>query len=196
MKNRPTRLKPRPVEHEERLIVQTLTFRWGKEARGAPFSTARNEYGKAFRIPDPLLHCDTAQGLLYQEILIRQDAKGFEKIHDRSSILKPSEGVYSVQGIEIQKTDSEYLCSFRYSEECGKPIRQDRRYNLLVEKAFELKAGEYGRMIYNGRHTSTYTGEWYYELHMINVLPTADPNPNVFIDTEPVKEYKQIAILF
>lgn len=72
------RLKPRPVEHEERLIFQTLTFRWGKEARG---------------------------------------------------IL----------------------------------VRQDRRYNLLVEKAFELKTGEYGRMIYNGRHTSTYTGEWDYE---------------------------------
>lgn len=189
-------IKYKPQKKEERLILQTITMRWGKEVRGAPFSTARNHYQKAFRIPEALFNYSTDYGLPYHELLIVQDKKGIEIINNRTPILDLSQRNWRVADIEIERTESEYLFTFNYSTNCGKPIRVDRFYHALVEKAFRLRVNEYGRIIYNGRHTSQDTGEWYYELHIINAISTEDKNPDVMIDKEPLKEYKQLEILF
>ncbi|WP_216671643.1 hypothetical protein [Saccharibacillus qingshengii] len=181
---------------EERLILQAITMRWGKEVRGAPFSTARNNYQKAFPIPESLFSCSTSYGLPYHELFIVQDKKGIEMTNQRTPILDPSQKSWRIGNIEIERTDSEYLLTFNYSSDCGKPVRVDRFHHALVEKAFGLKTNEYGRIAYNGRHISQDTGEWYYELHIINALSTEDQNPNVLMDREPLNSYNQLEILF
>ncbi|WP_186381021.1 hypothetical protein [Paenibacillus xylanexedens] len=189
-------IKYKPEKKDERFILQTITMRWGKEVRGAPFSTARNNFQKAFQIPEALFSYSTSYGLPYHELLIVQDKKGIEIINQRTPILDPSQKSWRIGNIEIERTESEYLLTFNYSYDCGKPVRVDQFHHALVEKAFGLKANEYGRIVYNGRHIFQDTGEWYYELHIINVISTEDKNRDILIDKEPLKQYNQLEILF
>ncbi|KAA8787086.1 hypothetical protein EC604_24955 [Paenibacillus amylolyticus] len=65
-----------------------------------------------------------------------------------------------------------------------------------MERAFGLTSNEYGRVLYNGRHIYQDTGEWYYELNILNMLLTEQKDPNVLIDQEPLNVYNQIEILY
>ncbi|WP_052714224.1 hypothetical protein [Paenibacillus dauci] len=124
-------IKYKPKKKNERLILQNIPLRWDKEVRGDPFSTVRNHYEKAFRIPDTLFSYDAAYGFPYHELLILQDKKGFEVIDDKSSIIDPDQKECRIGDIEIERTESEYLFTFKYSNYCGKPIRLDKFYNPL-----------------------------------------------------------------
>ncbi|MNC53655.1 hypothetical protein D3C76_1397000 [compost metagenome] len=127
-----------------------------------------------------------------------QCPEGFEVINNRVSFSDQIPGRWKIGCIEIEKAKSEskYLFTFQYSHFCGKPVRYDKLYNPLAEKAFELSSNEYGRIMYNGRHTHLDTGEWYYELHLVNAMLIEDTSPNVWISKDPTKEYKQLEILF
>ncbi|WP_205127953.1 hypothetical protein [Paenibacillus amylolyticus] len=184
---------------KERLLLQYITLRWEKEVRGAPFTTARNDMEKAFRLPDTLFSYDTSYGLPYHRLVILQNKRGFEKIQDKSVILKPTAkncklGCIVIDNKEFDTTG--YDVTFTYSPECGKPVRYDKRYRPLIERAFGLTSNEYGRVLYNGRHIYQDTGEWYYELNILNMLLTEQKDPNVLIDQEPLNVYNQIEILY
>lgn len=193
--------KHKERSNRERILLQFITLRWEKDVRGAPFSTARNDMEKAFRLPDMLFSYDTSYGLPYHRMLILQNKNGFEKIQDKSVILKPTAknfklGCVLIDSKEPESENSEYDVTFTYFPECGKPIRYDKRYQPLTERAFGLTSNEYGRVVYNGRHIYHDTGEWYYELNILNMLLTEQKDPNVLIDQEPLNVYNQIEILY
>ncbi|EJO76375.1 hypothetical protein Q2295_08160 [Leptospira interrogans] len=48
---------------------------------------------------------------------------------------------------------------------------------------------------YNGRHTDSDTGEWFYSLNILNVCDTEEKNYNLFL-REPDKIYKQLKMLY
>jgi hypothetical protein len=186
----------KPSKKNKRLLLQAITLRWRKETRGAPYSTLRNRYAKAFQIPDTLYNYDLSYGLPYHEVIIEQDKNGFEVVKNKCSILDANEKSRRLGCIEIGETESGHLFTFKYSSYCGKPVRYDKFYNPLVEKAFELLPNEYGRIVYNGRHSLLDTGEWYYEIHILNALHTELTNSDLLTAQTPVKEYKQLEILF
>ncbi|MGQ8874411.1 hypothetical protein [Paenibacillus sp. TSA_86.1] len=186
---------------QERLLLQYVTLRWEKEVRGAPFATARNHMEKAFRLPDTLFNYDTSYGFPYHRLVILQNKEGFKKIQDKSVILKPTAkncklGCIVIDNKDPESKSTEYDVTFTYSPECGKPVRYDKRYQLLTERAFGLTSNAYGRVLYNGRHIYQDTGEWYYELNLLNMLLTERSDANVLIDQEPVNVYNQIEILY
>jgi hypothetical protein len=82
--------KNKERSNQQRLLLQYITLRWEKEVRGAPFSTARNDMEKSFVLPDMLFSYDTSYGLPYHRLVILQNKKGFEKVQDKSIIMKPT----------------------------------------------------------------------------------------------------------
>ncbi|WP_238650166.1 hypothetical protein [Paenibacillus piscarius] len=182
--------------NDERLLLQFMTIRWEKEVRGAPFSTARNNYKANFTLPDTIFTYDLSYGLPFHHIVIAQNKTGFEVVQNKSVILEAGAESWIIGCVKVDKNEREYQFSYHYSKKGGKPVRYDQRYNPLSERAFGLGPNEYGRISYNGRYLYQDTGEWYYELNTLNALVTCDTGPDVFISTEPVKEYKQIEILY
>lgn len=178
------------------MIIQAITIRWGKDVRGAPYSSLRNRYSKAFRLPESIGSNDSLCGIPCHNLLIVQDKSGFRKISNQSWVLKEKESSFEIGCVEIVPKEAKYEFTFKYSNYCGKPARYDKKYHRLAEKAFELWPNEYGRILYNGRHADVDTGEWYYELHILNAIHTTELNPKSFVNKSPLKEYSQLEILF
>ncbi|WP_157261453.1 hypothetical protein [Paenibacillus sp. A3] len=178
------------------MIIQAITIRWGKDVRGAPYSSLRNRYSKAFRLPESIVNHESSRGIPYHSLLIVQDKSGFRNLSNQSWFLEASEADFKIGCIEIVLKEAKYEFTFKYSHYCGKPARYDKKYHLLMEKAFELSPNEYGRILYNGRHIATDTGEWYYELHILNAFHTTETNSKLFVTRSPLKEYRQLEVLF
>lgn len=70
--------------------------------------------------------------------------------------------------------------------------------DLLNETAFILSPDQYGRIIWNERKTDYDTGEWYYQLHIFNLLYLSNKTvqKDSFIQKEPDYLYKQLAHLY
>lgn len=97
---------------------------------------------------------------------------------------------------------------FFYDEHrSGKPFRRGHnrdyhnsqspfyRKDCLNETAFVLKEGQYGRVVWNERKTDYDTGEWYYQLHVINLYYSQDKaiDSNIFTAHSPDVVYTQTA---
>ncbi|GGH60361.1 hypothetical protein GCM10008014_34830 [Paenibacillus silvae] len=190
--------KHKRLMKKERFLLQFITLRWEKEVRGAPYAAVRNQMEKALSLPENLFSYDTDYGQPYHKVVMLHNKKGLETVQDQVVRLNPGADKWKLGCIEIDKkgSESEYDVTFTYSQECGKPARYDSKNHALTERAFGLTSNEYGRVLYNGRHLYSDTGEWYYELNILNMLLTKQSCSKIFIDHELVKEYKQIAILY
>lgn len=76
------------------------------------------------------------------------------------------------------------------------------RYVPLHEVAFELEPGDYGQAVCNGRFVDWDTGDWWYEMDILNIilLPESIPEPTAppdcFLARKPNKNYRQVAQLW
>ena len=176
------------------MIIQSITLLWTKEVRGAPFSTLRNQYYKSFSLPESMI--EYKKESRFHELNIAQDREGFEIRSSKVNYLDSFKSDWKIGCVEIQQKDDFLSIQFKYSDYCGKPIRYDNRYNYLSEKAFKLYKNEYGRLIYNGRLVHNDTGEWIYQIHMLNIYNAQTNEKEILVTKKPDKEYKQLAILF
>jgi hypothetical protein len=175
------------------VIIQVITLSWSKVVRGAPFSTLRNRYNYSFPLLDLMLTKDSR--IPIQEINLTQNTNGIEVKSNRVNYIDSDQIIWMIGCIEIEKIDDTLIVQFKYSDICGKPKRFDSRYNYMTEKAFELQRNEYGRISYNGRHVRS-TGEWIYQNQTINIYNTLAKDKGIFTKVKPMKEYKQMAVLF
>lgn len=65
-----------------------------------------------------------------------------------------------------------------------------------LQKAFELQTGQWGRILYNGRHSDWDNGGWSYDKYVVNIGLFVDPKPDVFLSTKPLKTYSKMALLW
>lgn len=101
--------------------------------------------------------------------------------------------------------------SFFYDEHrSGRPFRRghnkdfnnlDSRFygkDCVNETAFVLAENQYGRIVWNERCTDYDTGEWYYQLHIYNLLHWVDGklDKDIFIKNHPDFIYRQLAELY
>lgn len=101
--------------------------------------------------------------------------------------------------------------SFFYDERrSGKPFRRGHNkdyHNLqsplyhidcLNETAFILKKNQYGRILWNERRIDYDTGEWYYQLHIYNMIYLLDKisKNDIFVSNKPDFIYRQEAVLY
>lgn len=194
------------------LLVQDICLSWGKEERGSVYAKKRAEFPMAYsldKLPDTLHgdvivhHLDFWQRDAMFQTLHRSDAYRFQfytSIQD-----------FNLTNLSIRLDSDNYEVTFFYDENrSGRPIRQGHnkdyhnidsllyRHDILNETAFSLKRGQYGRIIWNERKIDYDTGEWYYQLHVNNLLhcPEKTPKTDIFLTCGLDFEYKQMAVLY
>jgi len=84
-----------------------------------------------------------------------------------------------IGAMEIIRQDDGYELTYRYDFHRAAPERykydfQTGTYAGLNEFALASGPNEYGRIIYNGRYSDYDTGNWYYNIDIINVIGRKD----------------------
>ena len=198
------------------LLVQNITLSWGKEERGAEYAGMRSGFQMAYPIEAASFQMEAAESLHYFIQRGMEFLDGSRRKQRWRPYLDPCK--MNLTNIAIGKREegafqggnSLLAVTFFYHEQrSGKPLRRghNKDYNLvqspfyrkdcLNESAFVLEPGQYGRIIWNERRTDYDTGEWYYELHIVNLLHSIDKTiqSDSFTSHGPDYIYKQLAQL-
>ncbi|KXZ28507.1 MULTISPECIES: hypothetical protein [Leptospira] len=177
------------------IVLQNINLQWNKLMRGAPYSTLRNRLDKSYQLPEIMFHYNKNIGIPYHDVRILQTKDGFKTILNECRYFESQNMNWKIGCTEIIKEDSKYTLYFLYSKNCGYPIRYGKTFGFLHEKALDIFSNEFGRILYNGRHTDSDTGEWFYSLNILNVCETEEKNCNLFLK-ESDKKYEQLGILY
>lgn len=145
--------------------------------------------------------------LLIQEINIKQRRAHIQKYRLR---FYHSAREVNLANLSICPCKEGVEVTFFYDERrSGMPFRygHNKDYNnlqspfyrrdCLNETAFILEENQYGRILWNERKTDCDTGEWYYWLHIYNIISSPDeiPQKNIFVENEPDFVYRQMELL-
>ncbi len=193
------------------LLIQQLYIEWGKECRGAPYSTLRNNRQHAYMLPKNFFDYNPI-GYPSHIYSLHQTKKGFSELVNRIYTRTKYEKV-TLDCVEILKDENSYDIYVKYNPHMGNPVRTNKCrktktdfstdhdnsiYGMLNELAMTLEINKYGRIRYNGRLTDYDTGSWYYAEEIINIINTVNEKENldIFLKKQPDKMYEQIAILY
>ena len=192
------------------LLVQDICLTWGKKERNSAYAKKRAEFPMAYLLdnfPDTfhgdviVHHLNFCQrGTMFQNLWVN-DTYRFQFYSSIQNL--------NLTNLLIQPDTESYEVTFFYdAHRSGQPIRQGHnkdyhnvdsllyRHDILNETIFSLKRGQYGRVIWNERRVCD-TGEWYYQLHVTNLLHYLGKKPEreIFLTGRPDFEYKQMAAL-
>lgn len=178
------------------LIIQEIKLKWTKQSRGAPNATRRNAVPSTLSLSNftPPKSTVTSPHILHHQTVF-DEAQNFDphetlNIHEvdppnrhfKFGCLHPH---FSPQMVEI---------SFDYTSSCGgAPDRSAPAQTVL-----KLQSNEWGQIIYNGRFSLGYSGDWYYQQFTFKIAlldEWASEHRAIFTDTTPIKTYKNMADL-
>lgn len=193
------------------LFIQDICLTWGKKERSSDYAKKRAEFPMAYsldKFPDTfhgdviVYHLNFCQrGAMFQTLCV-SDAYRFQFYLSVQNL--------NLTNLSIQSDTESYEVTFFYDERrSGRPTRQGHnkdynnvdsllyRHDILNETVFSLRRGQYGRVIWNERRVCD-TGEWYYQLHVTNLLHYLGKKPerDIFLTGRPDFEYKQMAALY
>jgi hypothetical protein len=183
------------------LLIQHIKLHWNKDCRGAPHSVTRSQMPKSHELPQTFFDYNPL-GYPSHYMYLIQRKNGLDKKINRIDTLTDHENE-RIGATEILKQGINYEIRYRYDFH-GYAIPERHKYDPhecvykpLNESAMVLKENEYGRIIYNGRYRDYDTGQWYYEMDIVNVIYISKDKVslNIFTDNEPDRTYKQIAFL-
>ncbi|HEX8297792.1 MAG TPA: hypothetical protein VF594_01415 [Rubricoccaceae bacterium] len=170
-------------------IVQEITVWWTKRARSAPGATVRNAVPEHFDLPfrpATLARFD----IVYHSVLI-QEWTGFDQPEEtvEEHHLVPDRP-FRIGCVRIEPGPDASQVVYAYDLACGgSPERTGRLRPVL-----RLRAGQWGRVVYNGRFEDRETREWLYKKVVANVAHVGDPLEPVFVG-EPSKTFHDLAHL-
>lgn len=192
------------------LLIQDICLSWGKKERDSACAKKRTEFPVAYSL-------DKMPNVFHGEVLVnhlnfRQRGTVFQTSNGVADCFQAYPFVNDLNLTNLYIQSDTYSCTvvFFYDERrSGRPVRRGHnkdydnadsllyRHDILNETAFSLKNGQYGRVIWNERKTDWDTGEWYYQLHALNLLYSDKiPKADIFLTRKPDFEYKQIAALY
>jgi hypothetical protein len=183
------------------LVTQHIKIEWGKECRGAPYAEYRSHMTKALSLPNNHIRLQLGGYHSHYSYIIQSKYGFAERINRFQEI--PNESDFRLGALEIINDSDYFIVEYRYAYH-SRAIPPRRMFDIkrggecdLVEVAMELCPDEYGRIIYNGRLVDFDTGEWYYNLDVVNIinLNQKELSTSIFTDNEPDKTYSQIAVL-
>ncbi|WP_088833776.1 hypothetical protein [Paenibacillus tyrfis] len=184
------------------LLIQHIKIYWNKSHRGTPYATDRARMPQAYPLPANFFD-EHPRGYPIHLVYLEQQQDGLRERRNDIQTLKKYNPL-RVGAIEaITQEEDHYEIRYRYDGHRGaNPART--RYDVhtntnipLNERAMILQPGECGRICYNGRYTDYDTGEWYYNLDIINLIHLGDQPKSLrpFTKKPPDKTYQQMARL-
>ncbi len=142
-----------PHTRQAMIVLQAITVSWTKRSRGMPGAAKRNAVPEAWPVPD-----EGGCALLLQEVR-------FSEYRDFTDPLVTverdpgAERLHAAYRLEFERTDAGLAVYFR-----GDPLRPQYPG---PRKVFTLGAGEWARLISNGREPLEDT--WAYARHICNI---------------------------
>lgn len=215
------------------LVVQNISFEWGKGERGAEYAKARAGFPMAYLVEQKPFSGKTmvqkpfsgeaAEQKLLSDKAVVQTLHFWQKGTEFIDCMQKARSKWIWQYyshlkdlnlanilITMKGDVSPLEVIFFYDEHrSGKPFRRGHnkdyhdvqsplyRKDCLNETAFILEKGQYGRIVWNERKTDFDTGEWYYQLHILNLYHLWDNvlKSDIFTVHVPDFEYRQMAEL-
>lgn len=181
-----TRKIPRPVQTPI-VCVQLIKTTWSKQSRGGPSAVLRNRVPEALPLA-PLPSMAESLRYLHQHILFGEGNDFRKPIYEAVNTSDAPSLHLGCLWLTLGDGALHVFCQYQRSQ--GAPERHSARV-----LAFRLTPGEWGCVLYNGRHVDS-DGYWSYNKWVYNIGLFDNPRPRVFLNTVLVKIFSQMAHLF
>lgn len=181
-------------------LIQKISLQWNKDCRGGKGAVLRNSYPKAASLPKDYFSYYPC-GIPSHYIGLFQDKDGIHvKKECRNLNEWTADGIIGFAPYELSVQNGKVKIHYCYNLHHGRRPQRSKydstrnRYVPLHELAFELNPGDYGQAICNGRFVDYDTGNWYYELIILNIILLSDTDVSLdcFLTKEPNKKYQRI----
>ncbi len=191
------------------IYIQEITTSWTKASRGGDGAVKRGRVPDAVELPQsPFPSSATADKYpFYLHLLWYTEYHGYDV---RSEYLKsdvaanPISEILNRDGVKVSFSGDSLAVRYQWDWNLGAPGRRTQDstgtfvpvHHSPEQKAFELQIGQWGRILFNGRHSDWDDGRWTYSQHTFNIGLFLNPPQNVFLETAPVKVYSKMAHLW
>jgi len=174
------------------IAVQTITTNWTKASRGRELATLRN------RVPRQLpLRLPPGRPVLVWHDVLFSERNRFAGPFSEAVKTSAEDDRFGCSNVEIAIHHDAATLTYRY--QTGAPARAFFAKTgefRPPEHAITIQLNQWASVEYNGRLTSISTGDWWYEHVVVNVAVAESISPDVFIATEPIERYRQLAKLW
>jgi hypothetical protein len=174
------------------ILVQHITSGWSKASRGGPSAARRNAVPE--ELPLPTAGAGKRGDTLIQHTVFYGEGNDFASpSHD--ALTAEGAGVIRVGCVRVEPLAGGVRVVFEYDpRRAGAPPR-DTHPRASAKTGFELGAGEWGRVLYNGRFSSD-EGGWWYEKTVVNVGCHDEAKAEAFVSTPPQYTINRMARLW
>jgi len=169
------------------VYIQAICTCWDKSSRGGTDALPRNRVPEAVSFPPSASAPKPGEYVVHRSTFTAKN--GFAAPTSSLGVTPycpPNAG-----GITLALDDDALHVAYQWDRSQGAP----ERYSAKVD-AFRLSPGQWGRVRYNGRLTDFDNGTWWYEKWVYNIGLFSSPPSSVFVTTEPVKVFTQMAYLW
>ena len=170
-------------------LVQEITVWWTKTSRSAPGAAARNAVPELFALPFRPATMGRFD-VVHHGVLVREWT-GFDVPEEAVEGHPVLEGrPFRLGCVRVEPGLDVVEVVYAYDFACGgAPERTSRPRRVL-----RLRAGQWGRVVYNGRFEDRGTGEWLYKKVVANVAHVGGASDAVF-SGEPARSFSDLAHL-
>ncbi|HEX8500186.1 MAG TPA: hypothetical protein VF659_06295 [Pyrinomonadaceae bacterium] len=174
------------------ILVQHITSSWSKASRGGPSAARRNAVPEALPLPDAAVG-KRGNAILRHSASYREDNDFSSPSHD--SLTAEGAGVIRVGCVSVEPLGGGARVAFDYDlRAAGMPPR-GAHPRASAKADFELAAGEWGRVLYNGRFSSD-EGGWWYQKTVVNVGCYDEVRAEAFVSARPLYTIDRMANLW
>jgi hypothetical protein len=168
------------------IVIQSICTSWTKVSRGGVNASARNHTPEVLVLPMPASPCPDdvflLHTVLYSETnLFQQPIQRLEQ--------KVQTNPFRYDCLNCLLTENTLDMTIEWEQSKGVPRRP-----AFLRKGFSLQEHQWGRVIYNLRLSGE--DHWAYEKRVLNIGFFAQFSPTLFLETEPVHTYRDIARLW
>lgn len=192
------------------ICIQEIETSWTKLSRGGEGAVKRGHVPEAAELPLPVCVESLSAGrypfflhlLDYQESAEYKVWSQFARSDIEANVAAE---ILNRDGVRISFDGTILTARYQWTEDLGAPRRrrQDNTGTFVnvghsdLQKALGLEVGQWGRILHNGRTGGSYAGStWRYSEYIFNIGLFIDPQPDVFLTSQPVKTYSKMAHLF
>ncbi len=165
------------------LVIQAIKTIWGKAARGGELARLRNAVPQALPLP--------LQQSAHTLSNIQHHAQFLEHVRwgtpEERVVLNSLPGPITVGCVTIEQGHDRVWATYQYRRECGgAPERHNERKTMVANVQHWIQ------VLWNGRFSPGWEGDWWYEKTVVNVGLFETLMPNLFTDSLPSVLYQSL----
>lgn len=165
------------------IIIQHILCIWTKRSRGGEGARRRNSIPSAVALPNQRWDAP----FVLQEVTFNEYSN-FEQANCVKTAQELTE--FGIRALHVIRESGSAIVRFvRDGNNAACP-------SLFPHKdVFTLRSGDWGRVVFNGRHVDFCTGNWWYEQSTFNIGYFDHWAANAFTSTPPLNHFQELVQL-